>query len=107
MIYAVYDEVFNSQQPEAFVKYALPSYIQHNPGVTSGRQGFIDTFRAAFDAGKKMVLKVLDIIEEDDMVFVYLMPMKPDGSENPGHTVMDIYRLEDGKLAEHWDVLEG
>ena len=106
MIHAFYAEVFNQSNAAAAANYLQPDYHQHNPGVTQGCQGFIDTFAEAFASGKKMNLRILDIIEEGDLAFVYLTPLTPDGQLRPGHTVMDVYRIQDGKLAEHWDVLE-
>ena len=44
------------------------------------------------------------MIAEKDMVAVYLKNVDPEG--NTKCRVVDIYRLEDGKLAEHWDVLQ-
>ena len=44
------------------------------------------------------------MIEDGDMIAVYLKNVDPEG--NTKCRVVDIYRMEDGKLAEHWDVLQ-
>ena len=49
-------------------------------------------------------LQIKFMIEEKDMVAVYLKNVDPQG--NTRVRVVDIYRLVEGKLAEHWDVLQ-
>ena len=45
---AFYDLMFNKSRPrEAIERYAVAEYVQHNPGVADGKQGFIDYFEEA------------------------------------------------------------
>lgn len=104
LIYAFYDEVFNRHNINAAVKYMREDYIQHNPGVGQGRRNFIEAFRQKFIDDATFRLDIKYIIEENDMVAVYLKNISPDGSTKC--RVVDIYRIENGMLAEHWDVLQ-
>lgn len=103
VIAAFYKEFFNDHDVESAVKYVKEDYIQHNPGVTQGRQGIMDGFREKFKAEPTFKLEIKMMIAEDDMVAVYLKNVDPEG--NTKARVVDIYRLEDGMLAEHWDVV--
>jgi predicted SnoaL-like aldol condensation-catalyzing enzyme len=88
----------------AALVYVREDYIQHNPGVNQGRQALMDAFCEKFLREPTFCLKIQMLIAEEDMVAVYLKNVDLHG--NTKCRVVDIYRLEDGKLAEHWDVLQ-
>lgn len=99
-----YDEFFNKHIIEAAEKYVKEDYIQHNPGVEQGREGLMQGFSKKFIAEPTFCLKIEKIISEGDMVAVYLKNVDPQGKTKC--RVVDMYRMEDGRLAEHWDVLQ-
>jgi predicted SnoaL-like aldol condensation-catalyzing enzyme len=100
---AFYDEVFNGHDVDAARKYMREDYIQHNPGVPQGREGFIEAFRGKFAALPAFHLDVKRIIVDGDMAAVHIHATGLPGQS--GSVVVDIYRLQDGLLAEHWDCL--
>ena len=104
VITAFYKEFFNDHVIEAADKYVREDYIQHNPGVDQGREALKNAFADKFKAHPEFCLNIKFMIEENDMVAVYLKNVDPQG--NTRCRVVDIYRLVDGKLAEHWDVLQ-
>lgn len=94
-----YEEVFAKQNIDYVRNVIAPYYIQHNPGVEGGRDGFIKTFADAFASGKKFSIEVEDIILGEDMAAVILK--NPRGP----FSVVDFYRINaKGQLCEHWDV---
>lgn len=99
-----YQEFFNDHIISAAEKYVREDYIQHNPGVGQGRQALMDAFEDKFKEHPEFHLQIKFMIEEDNMVAVYLKNTAPNGDTRC--RVVDIYRLVDGKLAEHWDVLQ-
>ena len=98
-----YREFFNEHNVDAALKYVREDYIQHNPGVAQGRQGLMDGFRAKFETEPTFRLDIQMIISDGDKVVVYLKNVDPAGTTKA--RVVDIYRVQDGMLAEHWDVL--
>ncbi len=102
---AFYEMMFNACEPaKAIETYVGEEYIQHNPHVVSGKQGFIDYFdRMAQEyPGKKVIVK--RAIAEGNLVVLHCHQIWPDNLEYAG---MDIFRFdEDGKIVEHWDVLQ-
>lgn len=104
IIEAMYQEFFNDHNVDSALQYVREDYKQHNPGVEQGRKGLMDGFRQRFIDDPTFKLEIQMIISEANMVAVYLKNV-----DHEGHTkdrVVDIYRIEDGKLAEHWDVLQ-
>ena len=99
-----YQEFFNDHIVESADKYVREDYIQHNPGVDQGREALMRAFGEKFAEHPEFRLNIQMMIAEKDKIAVYLKNVDPQG--NTKCRVVDIYRLEDGMLAEHWDVLQ-
>ncbi len=99
------DMIFNQHDPQqAIAKYLSPHYRQHNPEAGDGPQGVLEYALPFIRANPDMRMDFKRVIAEGDLVAVHshLIPNHSD----IGRAVVDIFRVEDGKLAEHWDVIE-
>ncbi len=87
----------------AFEKYVVPAYIQHNPGIADGRDAAVAALADKF-ASPTASFEVKRILVDGDLAMIHLHARpRPDAR---GAAVADIYRLEKGRIVEHWDVLQ-
>ena len=109
LVYDFWREVFEAGHMELAEKYMTASYIQHNPSVPSGREAFVDFFSRS---GKprpiepKIKAPLVAIVAEGDYVmlsFVRELPEPVDPAKVYTTTWFDMFRIENGKIAEHWD----
>lgn len=87
----------------AFDRYVAKDYIQHNPGILDGRDAAIAALAPMF-ARPGSRYDVKRILVDGDMAMIHLHGRG--GPDGLGGAVADIYRLKDGKIVEHWDVLQ-
>lgn len=97
-------DLVEKKSAEAFEKYARPDNTQHNPAAPDGAQAavtFLSGFHKPFPQSSYEIKRV---IAEDTMVMVHAHArITPD---DKGMAVVDIFRVEDGRVAEHWDVIQ-
>lgn len=99
------DMIFNQKQPaQAAAQYLAENYRQHNPDAPDGPQGVIEYATSYIKANPELRLEFKRIIAEGDMVVVH-SHLKPNPNVR-GFAVVDIFRVADHKLAEHWDVMQ-
>ena len=96
---------FVQHQPEAAVaKYLGSHYRQHNPQAADGAEAFIAFVHRFAGAFPNFRLDVKRVVAEGDLVVMHSHLVREPGER--GVAVVDIFRLEDGKIVEHWDVLQ-
>ena len=104
-VLAYYNLAFNEKQPaEAVARYQGPVYIQHNPQAPDGAEAFIQFVTGFAAQFPQLSIDIRRVIAEGDLVATHgLLKLGP---EDRGTAVVDIFRLENGKIVEHWDVLQ-
>ena len=104
-VLAYYNLAFNDKQPaEAVEKYGGPSYIQHNPQAADGFEAFVQFVTGFVEQFPQLSLDIKRAVAEGDLVVTHsLIKTSP---EDRGTAAADFFRLEDGKIVEHWDVLQ-
>jgi predicted SnoaL-like aldol condensation-catalyzing enzyme len=101
LVLEAFGTLLNKRDYAAAAEFWSPRYIQHSAHIAPGRQGLFDLVRAAPSA---LHYEHGAILAEGDLVMVH------GRFANTGRHVaciaVDIVRIEDGLLAEHWDVLQ-
>jgi predicted SnoaL-like aldol condensation-catalyzing enzyme len=104
LVLAFYEQIIGRKDFEAARKYMGASYKQHAPYATDGHEGlaaWLKGFKEQFPNHRYDVKKV---IAEGDLVMLHLHGQ---GGPNPhGESVVDIFRVENGKVVEHWDIIQ-
>jgi len=109
LVYDFWREVFEGGHMELAEKYMAESYVQHNPNVPTGRAAFVEFF-SKFTKPKPVDSRVkaplVAVVAEGDLVilsFVREATDPKDATKKYTTTWFDMFRIEGGKVAEHWD----
>ena len=101
---AFYTMAYQGHPKEAVEKFVGEEYIQHNPDVANGTQGFIDYFNRMQKEYPDKSLEFVRCIAEGDLVALHTHQTWPD---NDAYVTMDFFRFDkNGKIVEHWDSIQ-
>lgn len=100
-----YELAFNDRKPEEAVATYMGSYYrQHNPQAGDGPEPFIGFVHYFTQTFPELHLDIKRLIAEGDLVVTHSQITRH--ANDRGIAVMDMFRLENGKIVEHWDVLQ-
>lgn len=107
LCYDMYRTVLQAGHADRAPDFIGPDYIQHNPNVVSGvaaLQAFIRGSRPQREIAPTIELPLVSIIAERDMVNLTFVRTEKDHDGKVYHTSwFDLFRIENGKIVEHWD----
>ena len=101
---AFYDAALNQKDFDAASKYLGNRYTQHNPTAADGPEGlkaFLAFLRDKFPNNRSEIKR---IFADGDYVIVHVHAVREPGTR--GNAIVDIFKLENGKVVEHWDVVQ-
>jgi predicted SnoaL-like aldol condensation-catalyzing enzyme len=108
VVLAFLDTVYNKHEVEqAFRLYVAPQYRQHDPALADGNQAALQSLtRYTHELYPEMRQEVKRTVAQGDLVAVHSRYIEhaADRDNGRGRAAVDIFRLEHGKIAEHWDV---
>lgn len=100
-----YETAFVKHLPaEAMKNFVGSQYIQHNPHVKDGPEPFITYFTEFFKKNPKATTEIKRLVAEGNLVVVHAHSKA--NSKDRGYAAIDIFRLENGKIIEHWDAVQ-
>ena len=99
-----YDNAINKKDFEAASKYLGDVYIQHNPLATDGPEGLKNFLAFAKKNLPDYHTEFKQVFADGNYVIVHALAKA--NAQDRGSAVMDIFRLENGKVVEHWDVIQ-
>lgn len=101
---AAYEAVLLPFESSRVDEFFSPDYIQHSSLAAEGLQAlkdFLDGARRDTPQARTEIKRAF--VDGDHVIFHVHVRLAPD---DPGFAVVDIFRMQDGLIAEHWDVLQ-
>ena len=99
-----YDAALNQKDFEKASKYLGSRYTQHNPVAADGPEGlkgFLAFLKDKFPNNRSEIKR---IFADGDYVIVHVHAVREPGTR--GNAIIDIFKLENGKVVEHWDAVQ-
>lgn len=101
---AFYKTAYDGDPRKAVALYVAKEYIQHNPHVADGIEGFINYFERMQKEYPDKSIEFVRCIAEGDMVALHTHQIWPGPEE---YVTMDFFRFDNkGKICEHWDAIQ-
>ncbi|WP_299494401.1 ester cyclase [uncultured Shewanella sp.] len=107
IVLAFYDGVFSQRKVECCHDLMKADYINHSQFVENGRENFKAYFNTFYQKFKHSGTKVELVFADKDWVCLHATHWASNRLFTVKLKCVDIYRLEQGQLAEHWDSVEG
>ncbi len=109
LVFDMWRAIIQGGRTDMAEQFFTKDYIQHNPNVATGRDAMVEYMkktRPVKPIEPKITFPVIAIMAEGDLVMIATVS-KEDDPEKPGATYLgthfDLFRIENGKIAEHWD----
>ena len=100
---AFYRMAYLGDPATAVERYVGAQYIQHNPVVRDGKQGFIEYFTEMARQYPEKSIEFVRAVAEGDLVALHTHQVWPDSQ----YVTMDFFRFDsEGKIVEHWDAIQ-
>ena len=104
IVAAFYDAAVNQKDFEKASQYLGARYTQHNPLAADGREGFKGFITFLKDKFPNNRSEIKHIFADGDYVIVHDHAVREPSTR--GNAIVDIFKLENGKVVEHWDVIQ-
>ncbi len=101
LVLEAFETLFNKRDYVAAERFWSPNYIQHSAHIGPGREGL---FNLVKNAPASMKYENGSILAEGNLLMLH--GRFSDIGQPANWIVVDIVRLENGRLAEHWDVIQ-
>lgn len=103
-VIAFYEAAINEKDFDKAEKFMGDKYIQHNPNAPDGKaglKGFLAFLKEKFPGSHSTIKRAF---ADGDYVILHVHAVRVPGTR--GNAIVDIFRLENGKVVEHWDVIQ-
>lgn len=104
LVVTFYDRFFNAHDVDGAASVVADNYRQHNPGVPDGKAPFVGYFKDYFKENPQSRARIVRSISDGDLVWLHVH--STNGADDRGVAVVDIFRVQDRKIVEHWDVIQ-
>jgi predicted SnoaL-like aldol condensation-catalyzing enzyme len=103
-VLAFYEKGLNQKDADAALAYVGDRYVQHNPNAADGPDGFRKFIGFLRDKFPNSHSEIKRSFADGDYVILHAHAVREPGTR--GNAIVDIFKLENGKIIEHWDVVQ-
>jgi predicted SnoaL-like aldol condensation-catalyzing enzyme len=104
IVLAFYEAGLNQKDFDAASKFIGERYVQHNPLIADGIDGFKTFVGFLKQTFPNLRGEIKRVFADGDFVILHAHGIRAPGQR--GSAIIDIFRLDDGKIVEHWDVMQ-
>jgi predicted SnoaL-like aldol condensation-catalyzing enzyme len=104
IVQTFYQKALNERDANAARSYVGGTYRQHNPLISDGLEGLRKYQEWISTNYPKSHSEILRVFADGDYVILHVHRKRT--PETHGDAIVDLFRLEDGKIVEHWDVIQ-
>ena len=104
LVLEFYDKFFNKHQVLEAAKVVADNYKQHNPTVPDGKEPFVSYYLDFFRANPQSRARIVRSAVDGDIVWLHVHSVND--AKDRGEAVLDVFRVKDGAIVEHWDVIQ-
>jgi predicted SnoaL-like aldol condensation-catalyzing enzyme len=101
---AFYNKALNEKDPEGALQYLGARYIQHNPNAEDGAAGFLKYIHFVKQSYPQSHSEIKTVFADGNFVILHVRTVREPGQR--GIAIAEFFRLDDGKIVEHWDVIQ-
>jgi len=102
MVADFYQSLFGDKNQAAIDQYISDTYIQHNPSLPDGRDALKKAVAVWFKGQPKDTVDVKHLGADGNFVYIHTKAKMG----NKTYSILDIFRVDNGKITEHWDVMQ-
>ena len=103
-VLAFHEKGLNQKDADAALKYVGDRYVQHNPNAADSPEGFRQFIAFLRDKYPASHSEIKRVFTDGDYVILHVHAVREPGTR--GNAIIDIFRLEGGKIVEHWDAVQ-
>ena len=104
IVLAFYDAALVKKDADVAVSYLGARYVQHNPMAPDGPEGLRGLIKFLKERYPARTSDIKRVMADGDLVILHVHAKA--NPEDRGNAIVDIFRLENGKIVEHWDVIQ-
>jgi predicted SnoaL-like aldol condensation-catalyzing enzyme len=104
LVTAFYEHALNERNLEVITDYVTPDYRQHNPTIEDGVEGLRKYLRWISENFPRAHSRILRVYAEGDFVILHVHRLRTPGTR--GDAILDLFRVKNHRIAEHWDVIQ-